>query len=83
MEGRFNFLKNQVSFSTVRISYYELTGVDFGFATKFVQALRHGWDNLLVFLIALVNVWPFVLLTTAAIYTFVRYRKRLSRPSVS
>ena len=47
MEGRLNYLKNQVAFSTLKITYYELTGVDFGFASKFVHSLKNGWDNLL------------------------------------
>ena len=83
MEGRLNFLKNQVSFSTISISYYEMTGVDFGFASKFVQALRNGWDNLLAFLISLVNVWPFLIFTLGVIYFLMRYKKRLNRTSLS
>lgn len=77
MEGRLNYLKNQVAFSTIKISYYELTGMDFGFASKFVHSLKNGWDNLLTFLIAIVNVWPFFILVSASVFLFARYRKRL------
>jgi hypothetical protein len=79
MQGRLNFLRNQVDYSTIKISYYELTGVDFGFASKFVHSLRNGWDNLLSFLIAVVNVWPFVLLLAGGIFLFARYRKKVRR----
>jgi hypothetical protein len=82
MEGRLHYLKNQVAFSTISVSYYELTGVDFGFASKFVHALRNGWDNLLGFLISIVNVWPFMLFGSAAIYLLVKYRRRSHQTSV-
>jgi len=82
MEGRLNFIKNQVAFSTIRISYYELTGVDFGFASKFVYALRNGWDNLLAFFISLINIWPFLLFGSALIYGLAKYRKRWQRTAV-
>ena len=79
MEGRLNFLNNQVAFSTIKISYYELTGVDFGFASKFVHSIKNGWDNLLTFLIAMVNVWPFLMLTGIGAALYMRYKKRVRR----
>jgi hypothetical protein len=79
MEGRLNFLNNQVAFSTIKISYYELTGVDFGFASKFVHSIKNGWDNLLTFLIAMINVWPFLVLMGIGAALFMRYKKRVRR----
>ena len=79
MEGRLNYLKNQVAFSTIKITYYELTGVDFGFASKFVHSLKNGWDNLLTFLIAMVNVWPFLMLMGIGAVLYLRYKKRVRR----
>ena len=81
MEGRLNYLKNQVAFSTIKITYYELTGVDFGFASKFVHSLKNGWDNLLTFLIAMVNVWPFLMLMGIGAVLYTRYKKRVRRMS--
>jgi len=81
MEGRLNFLENQVAFSTIKISYYELTGIDFGFASKFVHSLKNGWDNLLTFLIAMVNVWPFLMLMGIGAVLYMRYKKRVRRLS--
>jgi hypothetical protein len=60
MEGRLKFLKNQVAFSTLNLTYYETIGTDFGFASKFVESIKGGWDNLLTFIIFLINLWPFV-----------------------
>jgi hypothetical protein len=79
MEGRLNFLNNQVAFSTIKISYYELTGVDFGFASKFVHSTKNGWDNLLTFLIAMINVWPFLMLMGIGAVLYMRYKKRVRR----
>lgn len=79
MEGRLNYLKNQVAFSTIKITYYELTGIDFGFASKFVHSLKNGWDNLLTFLIAVVNVWPFLMLVAAGFLMYRKYKKRVRR----
>lgn len=76
VEGRLNYLKNQVGFSTLNVSYYEIIGTDFGFATKIVRALRHGWDNLLAFMIILVNLWPFILLFLGMAGGIRMWRKR-------
>lgn len=76
MAGRLKYLQNQVSFSTLNVSYYEVIGTDFGFASKFVESLKGGWDNLLSFLIFLVNLWPFVIGIAAAVFWWVRRRKR-------
>lgn len=76
MEGRLNYLKNQVSFSTLNVSYYQIIGTDFGFATKAFRALGRGWDNLLSFLIFLVNLWPFILIILGVAWGTNRWRKR-------
>jgi hypothetical protein len=81
MEGRLNFLKNQVGFSTLNVSYYEIIGTDFGFATKLVRALHRGWDNLLSFMILTVNLWPFILLVFGFVFGIRLWRKRKSNQS--
>jgi len=81
MEGRLNYLKNQVAFSTLNVTYYETIGTDFGFASKFIESLKGGWDNLLAFIIFLFNLWPFVLGLSALVFWF--WRKRMKRKSAS
>jgi hypothetical protein len=76
MEGRLKFLNNRVAYATLNIFYYEVIGTDFGFATKFVQALDRGWDNLLAFLIGVVYLWPFIILISISIYFLNRWRKK-------
>lgn len=81
MEGRLNFLKNEVSLSTLNVTYYETIGTDFGFASKFVQSLKDGWDNLLGFVIFLINLWPFVIAMAAFGFWFWKRKRRSSNPS--
>lgn len=66
IEGKLNYLKNQVAFSTLEVNYFQVVGTDFGFAGKFVHSLANGWSNLLSFLIALTNIWPFLILFSLA-----------------
>jgi len=79
MEGRLNYLKNQVAFSTLNVTYYETIGTDFGFASKFIESLKGGWDNLLAFIIFMINLWPFVLGLSIVVVWI--WRKRMKRKS--
>jgi hypothetical protein len=76
MQGKLNYLHSQVSYSTLTITYYEHIGTDFGFASKFVQSLRNGWDYLLTSLIGLISIWPFVILFVAIVWFVIRRRRR-------
>lgn len=62
IEGRLNFLKSRVSFSTLTLTFYQTTTRETQFGREFVGGLASGWKNLLWFLVALVNLWPFLLL---------------------
>ncbi|MEQ9415615.1 MAG: hypothetical protein RIF39_17390, partial [Cyclobacteriaceae bacterium] len=69
-------IKNKVSFSTLNVNYYQLLDSDFGFGSKFMASLSNGWENLLLFLIGIMNLWPFILLITGGIWLFFRWRKK-------
>jgi hypothetical protein len=75
MQGRINYLRDQVAFSTIRINYYQTIGTDFGFTSKFVASMKKGWDNLLLFLIGLTTIWPFLLFIGASTWFYLRRRK--------
>jgi len=81
MEGRLNYLKNQVTFSTLNVTYYETIGTDFRFASKFIESIKGGWDNLLNLIIFLINLWPFVL--GLLLLVFWLLRKRIKSKSSS
>lgn len=76
MQGRLNYLKSQVAFSTLNLSYYQNTRTDFGFFSKVGNAFADGWENLLAFLLVLLQLWPFVISIITAVYFFVRYKRR-------
>lgn len=76
MEGRLNYLKDRVSFSTLTVSYYQVIRSDFGFWSKFTDSIGNGWENLLSFVIGVMNLWPFALLIAASAVLYLRYKKR-------
>jgi hypothetical protein len=77
MEGRLKFLQNQVAFSTLNVTFYKTIGTNFGFGSKIVSAARNGWDMFLLFIIGLLNIWPFLLIGAALLYLgFRRMRNR-------
>ena len=75
MEGRLKYLRNQVSFSTLTISFYQESAVGYGFGSKFLNSLKSGWFNLVDFIFWLLRVWPFVLGITALVIWWVRRRR--------
>ena len=76
VERRITELKDRLAFSTLHVTYYQKTKPAFGFFTKFVDAIKGGWTGFMWFIIALTNLWVFILLTIAAVYVFKRWRKR-------
>ncbi|NJN78174.1 MAG: DUF4349 domain-containing protein, partial [Saprospiraceae bacterium] len=76
MEGRLRLLKNQVSFSTLNISFYkEIPYQGDSFWTRLGDSFRSGWDNLLLFIVGIVHLWPFLILIGFGIWGFRRFRK--------
>lgn len=72
MEGRMNYLRNQVAFSTLNVIYYQSTGTDFGFGTKIIQSISNGWRYFLIFIIGVFNIWPFTIIALAFTYVLIR-----------
>lgn len=72
-EGRLNYLKNQVSLSTLNVDFYQLTLKDFGFFSKIGRAVSNGWTHLLAFIVGLIEIWPFLILITLFIYLAKRF----------
>ncbi|MEO0470579.1 MAG: DUF4349 domain-containing protein [Bacteroidota bacterium] len=76
IEGRLNYLQNRISFSTLTINVYEKSATETSFGHEFVEGFGNGWDNLIWFLVGLVNVWPFMLLAVIAVGVFRYYRRK-------
>jgi len=76
MEGRLKYLSSQVAYSTLSLNYYEIISTEYGFATKFIRSLSQGWNNLLDFIIVLINLWPFVILIAGGIWLVKRFKRK-------
>jgi hypothetical protein len=80
MEGRIRFLKNQVSFSTLDISFYKnIAYQGDSFWTRLGDSFRSGWDNLLLFIVGIVHLWPFLILIGFGIFGFRRFRNKMKK----
>lgn len=82
MEGQFNYLKKQVSLSTVHLQFYELLpytideGSKRSFLDRFALAFGEGWQAFLSFLVGLVSLWPFILLSPLVVFIWRKWRNR-------
>jgi hypothetical protein len=76
MEGRLNYLKDQVAMSTINISFYEAVSNQEAFAQRVKESLSGGWDNLKDFLVGVVGLWPFIIIFTVLIWMWRRVRRR-------
>ncbi len=73
-EGRLKYLKNQVSLSTLTIEFYKVTsesGVTVSYGSKMWNALKSGFNGLSFFFLALLNIWPFILIIALTVF-FIR-----------
>ena len=75
IEGRFKYLNDRISYSTLTIVFYERTNSSFGFSSKFGQAVKNGWDNVLWVLIGLINLWPFLIILAVVLFILLRKRR--------
>ncbi len=62
-EGRLKYLKDQVRFSTINLSYYQKNdkyqeAPEPSFFSKIGDAFIEGWQGLLVFFVGLAYLWP-------------------------
>lgn len=76
IEGRLKFLSNQVSFSTLTLTFYKSVPSQTNFGKKFQNGIKNGWENLIWFFVGLTNIWPFIVLTIGTIYGIRKYRRR-------
>ncbi|MCJ7772191.1 MAG: DUF4349 domain-containing protein [Desulfobacterales bacterium] len=76
IEGRLKYLENQIAYSTLTITFYEIVSTPVGFSNKFTLGLKNGWNNFVWFLVGIVNIWPFLLLGLIGIIGIRQYTKR-------
>lgn len=76
IEGRLKYLQNQVSLSTLTITFYESTPSHSEFGQKLKIGFKNGWDNLIQFFIILINIWPFILIGFGLIFGIKTYSSK-------
>jgi len=74
IEGRFKFMQHEVANNLVHITITEPKIATSGFFGKMLKALSTGWTILLDFLIAVLSLWPFIVLGTGVWFFLRRYR---------
>ena len=47
-----------------------------GFFTRVYKALDKGWKGLLSFIVALLHIWPVIILIATGWYIYIRYEKK-------
>ncbi len=76
-EGRLRYIENKISMSTITIEFYKTlehkAGATVSFGTKFVNAIKSGFNGISSFFIWLIEVWPFIIILVAIIY-FIKKR---------
>ncbi|GAB4248414.1 MAG: hypothetical protein Tsb0034_27790 [Ekhidna sp.] len=82
LQGQFKLLSHKIAYSTLDLSYYELIPYELnneqrpGFWTRLVNAFSGGWNGFLSFLVVLVRLWPFGIITYLVVLLVKKLRKR-------
>lgn len=81
-EGRLKYLQSRVSMSTVSIEMYtgkpEGTGTRVSYGSKMWNAVSSGFNGLSSFFLALLYIWPFILIFVVGFFYF-RRRTRIKK----
>ncbi|MCU0328503.1 MAG: DUF4349 domain-containing protein [Chitinophagales bacterium] len=80
-EGRLKYLIDQVAISTIdieltkEIAYIYKSHSQFNFLERIKASLSNGWAFFVSFILWIISIWPFLLLSYIGFYLFRRYRK--------
>jgi hypothetical protein len=78
-EGQLKLLSDEIQYSTLEISFYKISSAPSLFSYRIKSAFVTGWENLLGFLIIVIDLWPFVLLGTGLWYVMARFKRKKTR----
>ena len=76
VEGRLNYLKSQVSFSTLTLTFYKEIPASSSYLEKFIESIRFGWTNFSQFTLFLTRLWPFFILVPLIVIGVKRWKRR-------
>lgn len=75
IEGRLQYLRDRVQFSTLTMSFYK-TKPESSYTLSFIDGFKNGWGLFVEFIFLLVNLWPFILIIIGSVVGIKYYRKR-------
>lgn len=79
-EGRQRYLSNQVSLSTLTVTFYKLrdlpTAPGESFWYKMGRAFENGWEGILGFLVGFFTLWPLWIAVGVVVVLIRRWRRR-------
>jgi hypothetical protein len=82
-EGRLNYLKDLVAFSTLDLRITKVKEFRFTpksrdqFTERFKQSLSNGWNGFIDFLLLLIRLWPFWILVATMILIWKRFKRKV------
>jgi len=79
VEYKLKYLKNQVTYSTLEVSYYQKTISKVSFFSEFADGIKNGWSVFLKFVVALSYIWVFIVIAATVIYFIIKRRRRKKR----
>ena len=86
-EGRLKYLSDQVSFSTLDINLYKEKEFIYKpqpqdkFSERVKTSLSNGWTSVVNFVLWIITVWPYIILTLIGFFVIRRVKKSKSRQS--
>ena len=83
IEGRLKYLENQVSYSTLTITFYERIPTKTEFGKMFKMGLRNGWNALIWLFVLLTNIWPFIIIGLGVVFGIRFYRKKFHKQTTN
>jgi len=75
-EGQLKLLNDEIQYSTLEINFYKISSTPSLFSYRIKSAFVTGWENLMGFLIIVIDLWPFVLLGAGLWFVVARYRRK-------
>lgn len=82
-EGRLRYLKNQISYSTIQLEFYQESTIKTdpnvikrSFFSDIIDAFVNGWNGILHLIVGLVALWPLLIIFTIIVVLLRRLYKR-------
>lgn len=90
-EGRLKFLSHQVNYSTINLLFYQKKVImpkpPVNYFEKVLISFMEGWKGFTEFLIALISIWPAIIIISTLIFFIFRFirkvfKNRIKKPSL-